>query len=103
MRKAVGSQSVMTMRIYVGNSLFSNSMCNFCKNATTNLLFLCVYFLWFALKLSWCLFGAFFVDRLDLFKALSEDGKNLLEFEEETGESFDVLKEKMVSALKDFT
>lgn len=25
-------------------------------------------------------------DRLDLFKVLSEDGKNLLEFEEETGE-----------------
>ena len=27
-----------------------------------------------------------YVDRLDLFKVLSEDGKNLLEFEEETGE-----------------
>ena len=33
------------------------------------------------------------MDRLDLFKVLSEDGKNLLEFEEETGELCSACKE----------
>jgi len=38
-----------------------------------------------------------YVDRLDLFKVLSEDGKNLLEFEEETGELCSACKENSFS------